>query len=64
MEYYVNVNDDLPSFTTSTVETISNLWLVDHHGSILLWSGGNKPDKDYRVLKYKSHPTNYPKRII
>jgi hypothetical protein len=64
MEYYVNVQDDMPAFATKDVETISNLWLVDHHGAILLWSGGVKPDKDYKVLKYKSHPTNYPKRII
>ena len=64
MEYYVNVGDDSPDFTTNVVEAIANLWLVDHHGSILLWSGGEKPDKDYRVLDYKSHPTNYPKRIM
>jgi hypothetical protein len=64
MEYYINVGDDLPAFTTKTVEVIMNLWLVDHHGSILLWSGGDKPGRDYSVLNYKSHPTNYPKRNI
>ena len=62
MEYYVNVMDDDPHFQTTSVEEIVNLWLVDHHGEILLWQGGDKPEKDYRVLKYKKHPDNYPRR--
>lgn len=62
MEYYANVNEDLPMFHTQHIQEIINLWLVDHHGEILLWSGGDKPEKDFRVLEYKSHPINYPKR--
>ena len=64
MEYYIDVTDDFPVFRSNTVEEIINLWLVDHHGEILLWSGGDKPKKDYRVVEYKSHPINYPKRYI
>jgi hypothetical protein len=64
MEYYVNVNDQKASFRTSSVEEMINLWLVDHHGEIILWNGGSRPDKDYRVVAYKKHPSNYPKRYI
>ena len=64
MEYYLDVTDDFPVFRSNTVEEIINLWLVDHHGEILLWQGGDKPKKDYRVVEYKSHPINYPKRYI
>lgn len=63
MEYYINVKDKTPAFRTNSIEAIKNLWLVDHHGEILLWVG-DKPDKDDRVLKYKSHPINYPKRYL
>jgi len=62
MEYYTNVNDEHPAFVTTDIEEIANLWLVDHHGEIVLWSGGQKPEKDFTVLKYSSHPENYPKR--
>lgn len=64
MEYYVNVEDVQPSYQTNSIEEMINFWLVDHHGEFLLWSGGNKPRKDYRVLNYKSHPINYPKRYM
>lgn len=62
MEYYIHVNDQLPSYVTTNVESMSNLWLVDHHGEILLWSGGHRPKKEYRVLDYKCHPKDYPAR--
>ena len=62
MEYYVHVSDRISSFRTKNVEKMVNLWLVDHHGEILLWSGGDKPRKDFRVIEYKSHPINYPNR--
>jgi galactose-1-phosphate uridylyltransferase len=64
MEYYVNVNDQKASFRTSSVEEMVNLWLVDHHGEIILWNGGSRPEKDYRVVAYKKHPSNYPKRYM
>ncbi len=63
MEYYVDVRHDKPSFRSKSVEEIMNFWLVDHHGEFLLWKGYDKPEKDYRVLEYKSHPINYPKRF-
>lgn len=62
MEYYVHANDEDPEFVTDNVEEIANLWLVDHHGEILLWSGGKKPEKDFTVLNYASHPEDYPVR--
>lgn len=62
MEYYVHANDETPSFTTTDIEEIVNLWLVDHHGEILLWSGGEKPEKEFTVLNYASHPKDYPVR--
>ena len=62
MEYYVHVNDENPSFVTTNVEEMINLWLVDHHGGILLWSGGEKPEMEYTVLNYPSHPVDYPQR--
>ena len=62
MEYYVHVNDPTPMYRSKSVEEIINFWLVDHHGEFLLWSGQRKPEKDYQVLEYKSHPVNYPKR--
>ena len=62
MEYYIHVNDEQPSFVTTDIDAIANLWLVDHHGLILLWSGGKKPQKEYHVLDYPSHPKDYPSR--
>lgn len=62
LEYYVHANDETPSFVTTDVEAIANLWLVDHHGEILLWSGGDIPQKRYGVLDYKCHPSDYPSR--
>jgi len=64
MEYYIDVRDDKPSFQSRSVEEIMNFWLVDHHGEILLWHRSIKPEKDFRVLNYTSHPINYPKRYI
>lgn len=63
MIYYVNASDNVPHFKTSSVEEIMNLWLVDHHGLILLYHGGI-PEKDLSVLEYKSHPNNYPNRYV
>ena len=62
MEYYINVTDKQAIYRTTSVEEIINFWLVDHHGEFLLWNGYDRPEKDYRVLDYKSHPINYPKR--
>ena len=62
MEYYINVTDEKYIYRTTSVEEIINFWLVDHHGEFLLWNGYDKPEKDYRVLDYKCHPINYPKR--
>lgn len=64
MEYYIDVRDEKPSFQSRSVEEIINFWLVDHHGEILLWHRSRKPEKDFRVLNYTSHPINYPKRYI
>jgi len=63
MEYYVHAQDSTPILKTNNVEEVMNLWLVDHHGLILLWTGG-KPEKDLSVLDYDSHPNNYPKRYV
>lgn len=64
MYYYVNVNDKHPAMRTHSVEEICNLWLVDHHGLILLWSGSKRPARSTSVLQYKSHPKDYPKRKV
>jgi len=62
MEYYIHANDETPAFTTVDVEAMANLWLVDNHGEILLWSGGQRPQKQYQVLAYECHPSDYPTR--
>lgn len=65
LEYYVNVTDTKPSFTTMNVETMSNLWLVDHHAFIKLYIG-NAPDTNKRVLNYYSKSkigSEYPGRF-
>jgi len=67
LEYYVNVTDDKPSFVTTSVEEMSNLWLVDHQAFIKLYTPhvGEVPDKNLRVLKYPSASKldgDYPSR--
>lgn len=62
MMYYENASDKNPLFVTKSVEEMKNLWLVDHHALIVMWSGGDPAKKDLRVLDYESHPYNYPKR--
>lgn len=62
LAYYVHVNDQKPAFTTDDPIKILNTWLVDHQGFISL-SDDNTNNKNTKVLKYKKHPDNYPKRI-
>lgn len=66
MAYYVNVKDKEPAFVTSSFERISNLWLVDHQGGVVLWNGDieNVPEVGTKVLSYASHPSDYPKRNV
>jgi hypothetical protein len=68
MEYYINVQDYYPSFTTTSVEAMVNLWLVDHHGYIKLYDSTSvAPPKDLKVLQYESVSrigSKYPKRRI
>ena len=63
--YYVHVSDPKPAiFLTDPLE-ILNLWLVDHQGFVAMWEKGDSPpDRSYKVLEYKKHPKNYPKRIV
>lgn len=64
MAFFVNVEDNAPAFVTTNFESILNLWLVDHHGGVVLWNGDIEdiPKIDKKVLNYKSYPHDYPKR--
>jgi len=68
LEYFIDVNDMYASFTTTSVEEMVNLWLVDHHGYIRLYDKHSfPPPKDTRVTKYGSVSKvgkNYPRRRI
>ncbi len=68
LEYYVYVKDTYPVLTTTSVEEMVNLWLVDHHGFIKLYDSTSiNPPKDMKVLEYKSVSKfygKYPKRRI
>lgn len=64
MAYYVNVTDSKPAIVTSDFDIIRSLWLVDHHGGVVLWNKGQMPKIDTKVLSYESHPINYPKRYL
>lgn len=61
MEYYVNVQHKNPILKTSDPIEIINTWLVDHHGYVLLWDK-KKPKKNFKVLDYEKHPSDYPQR--
>lgn len=62
LRYFVHVNDPNPKYETKSIEKIVNLWLVDHRGAIVLWSGEEIPKKERRVLRLYSTPRNYPSR--
>ena len=65
MAYFVHVNDEYPAFVTSNFESIVNLWLVDHHGGVILWSGDETKVPKFtskKVLDYESYPHDYPRR--
>ena len=68
LEYYINVQDKYASYTTTYVEEMVNLWLVDHHGYIKLYDKYSiAPPKDTRVAGYKSVSKvgeTYPRRRI
>ena len=51
------------SLSSSDPEKILNTWLVDHQGFVSL-SDTDKWYKNNKVLDYKKHPKNYPKRIF
>ena len=65
---YINVQDKYASYTTTYVEEMVNLWLVDHHGYIKLYDKYSiAPPKDTRVAGYKSVSKvgeTYPRRRI
>lgn len=63
LRYYTSATNSHVSFITTDINEMINLWLVDHHGLILLYVG-DVPRKDLRVLKYKKHPNNYPSRYV
>lgn len=60
MEYYIDVRDEYPALVTQDPTEILNLWLVDHHGFVLMYNK-ERGKKNDRVLSYKK--SNYPKRI-
>lgn len=68
LEYFIYVKDMYPSFTTTSVEEMVNLWLVDHHGYIKLYDKHSiSPPKDTTVTRYKSVSkvgVKYPRRRI
>ena len=68
LEYYINVQDKYASYTTTYVEEMVNLWLVDHHGYIKLYDKYSiAPPRDTRVAGYKSVSKvgeTYPRRRI
>ncbi len=63
LAYFVHVTDEKPAFQTNDPIKILNTWLVDHQGFVSL-SDTKKWYKNDKVLKYKKHPKNYPKRIF
>ena len=63
LSYFAHVSDKKPSFQTSDPIKILNTWLVDHQGFVSL-SDTDKWYKNNKVLDYKKHPKNYPKRIF
>ena len=68
LEYYIHVKDMYASFTTTSVEEMVNLWLVDHHGYIKLYDKYSiAPAKDTTVSGYRSVSKvgkKYPRRRI
>jgi len=67
MTYYKNVDNKKYSFSTQNELEIMMLWLVDHHGVILIWDEYStmpeitEEDKEY-IKSFGCHPLNYPIR--
>jgi hypothetical protein len=63
MAYYENVRQEKPSLVSTDHQEISGLWLKDHHGMIVLFTG-NQPEvteEDIeRVIKMNKYPKDYP----
>jgi len=63
LAYFENVKQAVPSFTTSNHGEINGLWLKDHHGMVILYTGERPEitqDDIERVMKMEKYPRDYP----